>query len=84
MKDSALKTPVIWYAGRITGGVIYVEGPNCSGGYESSEELAKECNYNSYTFLPKAAGKRKGTIYEAPKRIVLKKKIKILQLTDIR
>ncbi|MEK6657300.1 MAG: hypothetical protein AABY58_07655 [Nitrospirota bacterium] len=51
---------------------------------KAGEELAKEANYNLHTFFQKLRKKEKERIYEAPKRIVLKKKIKILQLTDIR
>ena len=51
---------------------------------KAGEELAKEANYNLHTFFQKLRKKEKERIYEATKRTVLKKKIKILQLTDIR
>jgi len=51
---------------------------------KAGEELAKEANYNLHTFFQKLRKKEKERTYEVPKRIVSKKKIKILQLTDIR
>lgn len=46
---------------------------------KAGEDLAKQSNYNVHTFFQKLREKEKERLYGTPKRVVLRKRLKIAQ-----
>lgn len=51
---------------------------------KAGEELAKQAGYNLHTFFQKLRKNEKVRVCEVPKKVVSKKRLKILQMPDIR
>jgi len=46
---------------------------------KAGEDLAKQVNYNVHTFFQKLRENEKERLYEAPKRVVSRKRLRIAQ-----
>ena len=51
---------------------------------KAGEELARQAEYNLHTFFQKLRKNEKERIFEVPKRVVSKKRVKVPQMPDIR
>ena len=64
------------YAGRIDGGVIMWKDPIVQEARKAGEELARQADYNLHTFFQKLRKNEKERLYEAPERVILKKRVR--------
>ena len=51
---------------------------------KAGEELARPADYNLHTFFQKLRKDEKEGLYEVPKRVVSKKRVKVPQMPDVR
>ena len=51
---------------------------------KAGEELARQADYNLHTFFQKLRKNEKEGLFEVPKRVVSKKRVKVPQMPDIR
>jgi len=51
---------------------------------KAGEELARQADYNLHTFFQKLRKNEKEGLYEVPKRVVSKKRVKVPQMPDVR
>lgn len=51
---------------------------------KAGEKLARQADYNLHTFFQKLRKNQKEGIYEVPKRVVSKKRVKVPQMPDVR
>jgi len=51
---------------------------------EAGEELARQADYNLHTFFQQLRKNEKEGLYEVPKRVVSKKRVKVPQMPDVR
>ena len=50
---------------------------------KAGEELARQADYNLHTFFQKLRKNEKECLYEVPKRVVSKKRVKVPQMPDV-
>ena len=50
---------------------------------KAGEELARQAGYNLHTFFQKLRENEKEELYEVPKRVVSKKRVKVPQMPDV-
>ncbi len=51
---------------------------------KAGEKLARQANYNLHIFFQKLRKSEKEGLYEVPKRVVSKKRLKVPQMPDVR